>query len=127
MAVGEILLLERDPVLRELIEELCADDGLNVTACRTLPALDSAITGVHGQVVLMDAQSVERAAADDLRRYMNKLGTLAPVVLLASSERTCSALDGRCIRVLPMPFDIYELMSAIRSAIDGDSVTAETD
>ena len=118
MAVDQILLVELDPTLRAILQEVCSEDGLDVTPCRTLPDVGSAITGLPGQVVLLDEQDVEGLVAEDFQSHIRGLATHVPVVILASSaEGPHVGLDARDVSVVPMPFDIDDLLGVIRGAI----------
>jgi hypothetical protein len=113
---AQILLLQTDSVLRGLLEELCTDDGLEVKGCRTLPDLCAAITGLPGQVVVLDETHVGAFLSQEARCHMGRPSVLPPLVILGSSDGRGVAIEGRDVIELPMPFDVYEFLSVLRAA-----------
>jgi hypothetical protein len=116
---AQILLLPTDSVLCGILEDLCTDDGLDVKGCRTPPEVCAAITGQPGQVVVLDEAHVGTFLAEEARCRLGRPSVLPPLVILGSSDRGCVAIEGRDVIELPMPFDVYEFLSAVRASGDG--------
>jgi DNA-binding NtrC family response regulator len=113
---AQILLLQSDSVLRGLLEDLCTDDGLDVKGCRTPPDVCAAITGLPGQVVVLDATHVGTFLAEEARCRVGRPSVLPPLVILGSSGSRGVAIEGRDVFELPMPFDVDAFLSVLRAA-----------
>ncbi len=116
MSPPQVLLLEPDPVLRGLLEELCREEGLEVKSCTTWTDLRATVTGMPGQVALIDEHLVDDQFADALQTHFDRLSPRVAVVVLGLSASRHVPLDGPYVTVVPMPFDVYELLGAIHAA-----------
>jgi two-component system, OmpR family, phosphate regulon response regulator PhoB len=111
-----ILVVEDDPLARELLANVLTDEGYDVTAAETgeqalttlgtvwpaLITLDLDLPGIAGDVILAE-----------LRRR-DETRTL-PVIVVSAKHPIPRDVRELAQSVVPKPFDIDELLSVIRS------------
>jgi hypothetical protein len=83
MACRHVLLLERSPALREVLQVVCAEDGLDVRVCPSLTDLWTAATGQVGEVALVDEHEIDGLLAEEHGGDLGRLSRRVPLVLIA--------------------------------------------
>lgn len=116
---GPILIVEDDPSIRQLLHDALEQDGLEVVSAsdgeeaiaiadRRRPlavVLDMGLPLVEGPVVA--------------ERIRDKYGDSVPFVVVTASRRIEEAASRiRAARYLTKPFDVSDLVRAVRSSID---------
>lgn len=125
-ASGPVLIVEEDPSIRELLRDALEQDGLEIAsasdgeeaiafAIRRRPAavvLDVGLPLVDGLVV-----------ADRIR---DTYGDQVPFIVVTASRRIEEAASRiRAVRYLAKPFEIGDLVRAVRDAIAPAAPVAE--
>jgi CheY-like chemotaxis protein len=119
MACRHVLLLERSPALRDVLQVVCAEDGLDVRVCPSLTDLWTAATGQVGEVALVDEHEVDGLLAEEHGGDLGLLSRRVPLVLIADSRVQCRTAEDLGVEaVVPKPFDISDLLSALHHAAD---------
>jgi hypothetical protein len=83
---------------------------------RVRPDLCAAITGLPGQVTVLDETHVPTFLSQVPRCHIGRPSVLSPLVILGSSDSRGVAIEGRDVIKLPMPFDVDEFLGALRVA-----------
>lgn len=116
---GPVLVVEDDPSIRQLLREALEQDGLEVqSAVDGAEAVRLAERRRPAAVVLdMGLPIIDGAeVADHIREAY---GDLVPFVIVTASRRIDEVAGRiRAARYLTKPFDVADLVRAVRSAID---------
>jgi DNA-binding NtrC family response regulator len=107
-----VLLLEHEPVIRDLLGKVLADAGCRVVACDSLEHLVRAADEWPGAVAVADFWGEsDRTLNDEERAEVVQLAEALPTILLAGrawvSEEGAEGL--RLVALVPKPFDLNEL------------------
>lgn len=124
MAMAKVCVIEDDDAIREIVRDLLADEGYEVS---------EATNGLEGKQILEDSQErlivvldyrlpalngcdlLEIVAQDDALRARHCF-----IMMSASPAKTVEdceeSIDELNVPVLPKPFDIDELVEAVREA-----------
>jgi DNA-binding response OmpR family regulator len=119
MNVGPVLVVEDEPSIRELIAEALQQEGFEAVSARDgEEALDLAKERRPALVILdMGLPRMDGAAVAASIRAAH--GDLVPFVVVTASRRIeDAARTVRAARYITKPFDITELVGAVRSAIE---------
>jgi DNA-binding NtrC family response regulator len=119
VAEPHVLLLEDEPLIRGILLEIFRLEGFEVTLCTTLGDLRAGVAADPAAVVVSDSwDPVHRELLPaPLRDAIVAVGKLAPVILIGADAWT--AQDGLAelgVRLLPKPFDLDDLLDAVRLA-----------
>ncbi len=121
-----ILVLEDDPVLQELLQEVLQDEGHAVTVVATLtelvermpPTVDLLISDI-----LVDMRPIGLEAIDIVRQT---LGQPIPTILCSGAanhiETHRERIDQFGATVIHKPFSIDHLIAAVDEALDGRDI-----
>jgi DNA-binding NtrC family response regulator len=113
-----VLLCERNELLRNLLLELLADEGVSVVVCSSLQEINAALASDASSVVLTDSWlpsrvEVSEAEVDEIRRLAERCGV---VVTTARSwpGRTGAPDLGERVAFVPKPYDLDDILAALQ-------------
>ncbi len=111
-----ILLLEDEPVIRDLLEAVLADEGHAVRACASRDQLMVAARDVPGALALVDFWGTSyQALGDDEREEVLALARTVPTILVSGRAwvgRECADELG-LLALVPKPFDVDDLVDLV--------------
>jgi two-component system nitrogen regulation response regulator GlnG len=115
------LLCEHDPALASVLLDLFAEEQIDVVVCDSFEALDAA-TVAHPEAVVVSDSWVEGGMAqltNEERLQLRVLGQRVPVIMTTGrdwAKHTEGSSIAERVVVLPKPYDIEELIAAVRAA-----------
>ena len=117
-AQPRVLLCQHDPVMASLLVEVFREEGIEVISCASLEEINARLRQHPDAVVVSDPWS--RSAQPDLpadeRHTIVELAARARLILTTTRQWALQSdglpLDG--VTVLPKPFDLDELLHAVR-------------
>ncbi|MBU6422683.1 MAG: response regulator transcription factor [Chloroflexota bacterium] len=118
-AKGPILIVEDDPSIRQLLRDALEQEGFEpVAACDGAEAIAISDHQRPAAVVLdMGLPLIDGASVAD--RIRDRHGDVVPFIVVTASRRIEEAASRiRAARYLAKPFDIADLISAVRSALE---------
>lgn len=115
-----ILVLEDDPILQDLLREVLEDEGYHIIAADSLPALLK-IAPVHADLLITDLlvnfELVGLHAIRNIRHTHPQLPALICSAAQKQLELLRPEIDQLGAKLLPKPFTIDELVSAVSRAL----------
>jgi DNA-binding NtrC family response regulator len=118
---ARVLLFEPDHAIAWLLREVLGDEGIEVTSCASLADINTRLFEFPGAVVISDAWS--RAGqpdlSDDEQECILDLATRARLIVTTTRQwahRPEECALGEGITVIAKPFDLDELVSAVKQA-----------
>jgi len=116
-----ILVLEDDPALQELLCDVLQDEGHQVVAASTLPALLDRLPSRPDLLIsdiMVDLQPVGLAAIDAVRSaYAQQVPAILCTAALTHVERYREEIERLEAVVLAKPFSIDGLLQAVENAL----------
>ena len=122
-AQPRVLLCEHDPIMAWLLVEVLRDEGIEVTTCASLEEINAALREHPQAVVVSDpwSRSVRPDLSVDERQAIVELAARARLIL-TTTRRWALQSDGLSlgdgVTVIPKPFDLDELLRAVRHSPD---------
>jgi CheY-like chemotaxis protein len=122
-----VLLFEDDPVLMSVLLELLSDEDIDVTRCESLEEIQVAVGEHPGAVVVSDFWSETSSVklGEPERAEIQALGKTASVILTTARWWGARLGDesqfGETVLVIPKPYDLDQLLAAIRIASASDA------
>ena len=119
MAQAHVLLLESEPVVRDVLLGAFDLEEFQVTVCATLGDLRAGVAADPAAVVVSDSWDAAPSweLTEQLRAQIVALRQLAPVILIPASPWAAEADSlGLGVTIIPKPFDLDELLQTIRDA-----------
>ena len=122
-AQPRVLLCEHDPIMAWLLVEVFRDEGIEVTTCASLEEINAALREHPQAVVVSDpwSRSVRPDLSADERQAIVELAARARLIL-TTTRRWALQSDGLSlgdgVTVIPKPFDLDELLRAVRHSPD---------
>lgn len=119
--MATVLVIDDDEVISDLIRMVLEDAGFVVT---TVASLEQVEPGIDADCIIADLVGVAVYSADDARRAVSRVRRRFPArpVILVTAH--AGAADDRnalgAAKVIVKPFDVEELVSAVRRATKGD-------
>ena len=118
MVGGPVLLLEDDPMIRDLLEAILSDEGHVVRSFCSREQLVSAAREAPGALALVDFWGTShQVLSDDERREVVALARAVPTVLVTgrtwARHETAEGLG--CVAVIEKPFDVDEVVGVVSS------------
>jgi DNA-binding response OmpR family regulator len=120
--VRRILVVDNDPELLGLMQELFEAEGWKVAACTRAAEAAREIERERPDVVLLDLWLETPTAGFDLidRLAASPAASSIPIVCCTGADPELSSrqewLEQRCVATVYKPFDIEELTSAVQRA-----------
>ena len=121
MSRVRVLLCEHDPALESVLLDLFAEEEIDVVPCSSYGELEAG-TRAHPDAVVVSDSWVEGGLAQltELEReQLRTLGSRTPVIMTTGRDwaKAGSAPGlGERVIVIPKPYDIDDLVAAIRAA-----------
>ena len=118
MTSGPVLLLEDDPMIRDLLEAVLSDEGHDVRSFGSREQLVSAAREAPGALAVVDFWGTShQTLSDEERREVVALAETVPTVLVTgrtwAQRRAVDELG--CVAVIMKPFDVDEVVAVVSS------------
>ncbi len=116
MVGGPVLLLEDDPMIRDLLEAVLSDEGHVVRSFDSRDQLVSAAREAPGALALVDFWGTShQVLSDDERQEVVALARAVPTVLVTGRTwaQHAAAEDLGCVAVVGKPFDVDEVVAVV--------------
>jgi DNA-binding response OmpR family regulator len=123
MARKHVFCINGDPVFLDFVRELFQEANYNVTTTNFVPNTFTQIAGLQPDILIIDLLLGREAGFDLLERLAAEALTRdIPVIAVSTTpdllERACSeAARYGTDQYLAKPFDVHELLAAVRSLI----------
>jgi len=123
-----VLLLEDEPLIREMLWTVLTDDGCGVVVCDSLERLTDIAVEAPWAVAVADFWGEShKTLDDDERAQVVQLAETVPTILVTgrvwASKETASALS--LVALVQKPFDLDALCLLVTNAL-GDGTRART-
>lgn len=116
-AAREALIVDDEPTIRELLNEILIDAGFNTTTFeRGLPAIE-AIKQRHFDVLIVDIGLPDISGMHICEQAREKYGEAVAILIITADNRTerlITALELGADDFIPKPFHIEELLARIQ-------------
>ena len=115
-----VLLLEDDPMIRDLVEAVLADDGHEVRVCQSFDHLLTVAAESPGAVALSDFWGdSHQALSGEERDQIERLARTVPTVLVTGRTwvGTLQPNDLGLVALVPKPFDVDELCALVGASV----------
>jgi DNA-binding response OmpR family regulator len=115
-----ILLIEHDASVRELVAEILEDEGLAIATVASISDGLEALERTTPAALLLDVRPGD-GGGHRLIRWCASQSRLAelPIIVMATLIRHDLDGDSAVTAVIPKPFDIDELVDAVKRVISG--------
>ena len=113
---GRVLLIEDDPMIREVIEEILTAEGCEVRIAFDGKSALVLLESWPPSLILLDLRMPDMDGASFAAAYRQQGGPHAPIVLVtaASQDTTAeAALRIGAVAVIRKPFDLSELLNVV--------------
>ena len=120
MAIGSVLLLEDDPIIRDMVEAILSDDGHSVRVCGSFAQLLDVAAMTPHAVALADFWGMShQTLSGDERGQVERLARTVPTILVtgrgwATDE---AAHELGALAVVPKPCDVDHLSDLVTSSL----------
>lgn len=122
--MARVLILDDDAGIRDLLEEVLREEGHSLWSQPPADAVASLVTQHRPDLVLLGCRSPEYgdewAPLESLRA--DPAGARLPVISClrdpGHAEARAAWLAGQPTWILPQPFDLDELLTAVRTALE---------
>jgi DNA-binding NtrC family response regulator len=130
--LARVLLCEHDSLLAKILMDLFADEHIVVTTCASLEEIEAALDDNPGAVIVTDSwtdswcpdlSSLERATIARLAERTQVVVTTGR----AWANKPADAGLGPQVAVISKPYDLDELVRAVRSAASAIPREARSD
>ena len=117
---SRILLVEDDAAIATVIEAAMADEGYEVDRCDSIAERDRRLDRSSYNVMLTDVMLTDGDALDGLTTLIRQRPDMPVIVLSAQNtlDTAVRASDAGAFEYFPKPFDLDELVRAVRQAIE---------
>jgi CheY-like chemotaxis protein len=118
-APRHIMVIDDDPVVRDLVQELLTDEGYAVTCLEEAGAAEAAIRSFRPDLLILDLRfGAELAGLALIDRLQRDPATQAIRAVICSADSRAlhehaTALEERQIAAIAKPFDLDELLTVI--------------
>lgn len=118
---SSILLADDDASLRFVLSQALSKEGYAVRATGSVSTLSKWVREGEGDLVLSDVYMGDECVFDELPRMRMGRPSLPVIVMSAQStvSTALSAANAGAFDYVPKPFDLNELMAAVRRALSG--------
>jgi response regulator NasT len=119
MESGHVLVVEDDPSIRELLIDALAHAGIKAVAARDGEEAVRLALETRPRVVLLDMGLPLVDGAAVAARVRDAYGDTVAFVVVTAGRRLDETASGvHAVRYIAKPFDIDDLVQAVRSAIE---------
>ena len=116
---AHVLVVEDDPSIRELLIDALAHEGIRATAASDGEEAVRLALDMRPALVLLDMGLPLMDGAAVAARIREKYGEAVPFVVVTAGRRVDEAAGGvRAACYITKPFDLDDLVRAVRSAIE---------
>src|SRR3712207_163395 len=115
-----ILLLEDDPMIRDLLQSVLSDEGHDVRAHASRDQLMSAASALPGALAVADFWGTShQVLSDEERREIMDLARTVPTIIVSGRGwmRTTRAEDLGAVALMVKPFDIDDLCTLVGASV----------
>ncbi len=125
--MARVLLCANDSALNRILFDVLTDEDVEVVECASLADIDAALLAYPGSLVVTDSWtgSWHAVLSDAEREDLNRLAEQTTVIVTTgrswASNPTGQRLHPR-VKVIPKPFDLDEVIEAVRNAVLPDRV-----
>lgn len=115
----KVLLVEDDPAITTVITEALGDEGFDVTSCMSLAKRDALLVEEGFDVMLTDILLKDGDGLETIDTVRAAAPEMPVIVLSAQNtlDTAVRASDSNAFEYFPKPFDLDELMQAVRQAV----------
>ena len=120
MTGAHILLVEDDNAIATVIRVALEGEGVQLDAVDTLAARDQALSASHYDAIVTDVMLPDGNGLIGLRDLTDAGAKLPPVIVLSAQntlDTAVKASEEGAFDYLPKPFDLDELVEALRAAL----------
>jgi DNA-binding NtrC family response regulator len=121
-----VLVLENDAPLEGVLRDLFGDEGLDVTACKSLTELQAGIQQYPRAAVVSDswAQGDYLSLSPKHHAEIMALGRSAHVILTTGRDWAKHISEGELgsVEIIEKPYDLARLLAAVRVALQRASI-----
>ena len=119
VAVDPILIVDDDENIRQIVRLCLSDEGYEVVEAENGVAALAALEKVHPSLILLDLRMPVMDGWEFARRYRAQPGPHAPLIAFVAAlnaEQECA--DVETAAILAKPFDLDDLLEAVRRHVD---------
>ena len=117
-----VLVLENDAPLKGVLGDLFGDEGLDVTACKSLAELQAGIQQYPRAVVVSDSwgQGDYQSLSPNHHAEIVALGRSAQVILTTGRPWAQHLAAGELgtVEIIEKPYDLDRLLATVRGALE---------
>ncbi|MEO1220640.1 MAG: sigma-54 dependent transcriptional regulator [Pseudomonadota bacterium] len=117
---GSILLVEDDSAIATVITAALEDEGFDIRRCSTIAERDINLTGGYFDVMLTDVMLEDGDGLQSMAAVRTAAPDMPVIVLSAQNtlDTAVRASDNNAFEYFPKPFDLDELVRAVRQAAE---------
>ncbi|MCL4672182.1 MAG: sigma-54 dependent transcriptional regulator, partial [Sphingomonadaceae bacterium] len=117
---GRVLLVEDDAAIATVIEAALADEGYEVDRCESLAERDRRLATSSYNAMLTDVMLSDGDGLEGLATLIRSKADMPVIVLSAQNtlDTAVRASDAGAFEYFPKPFDLDELLHAVRQAVE---------
>jgi DNA-binding NtrC family response regulator len=123
VAGKRVLVVDDDPSIATLVAEVLRDEGLQAKAVTNVREAAALIDQATPEVVLLDVNLPGLDGRDLLRQWLPLTASGMRVLLMTGDRRAIDQLDDPAalgvVGQLLKPFELQDLLDAVRRALDG--------
>lgn len=123
---GSILLVEDDSAIATVITAALEDEGFDIHRCATIEKRDDLLSANRFDVMLTDVMLEDGDGLQSLGAVRNTAPDMPVIVLSAQNtlDTAVRASDNDAFEYFPKPFDLDELVRAVKQAAESRQETA---
>ncbi len=125
---GSVLLVEDDGAIATVITAALEDEGFSIQRCSSVAERDAQLRAGQFDVMLTDVMLKDGDGLSTLQSAREISSDLPVIVLSAQNtlDTAVRASDSDAFEYFPKPFDLDELVQAVRQAAGGKGETVDT-
>ncbi len=121
-----VLVVEDDPPVRELLQDVLGEIDYEVVAVSDAAAALLLMTTVRVDLITLDLDLPGLTGSDFLQLIHGRSHPVPPVIIITSTAPVSRELQARAAAVLTKPFDVDILIATIRTILlEGSSSTSD--
>jgi two-component system nitrogen regulation response regulator GlnG len=120
MSKARVLIVEDDSSIGMVVRAALEAEGIDVDVCETTSARDAALAANHYDVMLTDVVLKDRDGISSLEGVIAEWPEMPIIVMSAQNtlDTAVRASEINAFEYFPKPFDLNELVVAVRQGID---------